>query len=134
MASVGDSGEESGRNGYTRGGEHLSNQLVEDDNKSVLVSKLLNRPGDQEPSPLDPVVLAMLAARMPDEEEVTQESLAGLKQKVVSTKIDLANKSLFLSHISETGDERNNRRPADVFVPLWAGGLDAALDVTITSK
>ena len=36
MASVGDSGEESGRNGYTRGGEHLSNQLVEDENKSVL--------------------------------------------------------------------------------------------------
>ena len=27
---------ESGRNGYTRGGEHLSNQLVEDENKSVL--------------------------------------------------------------------------------------------------
>ena len=26
----------------------------------------------------------------------------------------------------------NNQRPADVFVPLWAGGLDAALDVTIT--
>ena len=27
---------ESGRNGYTRGGEHLSNQQVEDENKSVL--------------------------------------------------------------------------------------------------
>ena len=26
----------------------------------------------------------------------------------------------------------NNRRPADVFLPHWAGGLDAALDVTIT--
>ena len=25
-----------------------------------------------------------------------------------------------------------NRRPADVFLPHWAGGLDAALDVTIT--
>ena len=36
MASVGDSGEESGRNGYTRGGEHLVNQLADDENKSVL--------------------------------------------------------------------------------------------------
>ena len=26
----------------------------------------------------------------------------------------------------------NNRRPADVFLPHWAGGLDAALDITIT--
>jgi len=26
----------------------------------------------------------------------------------------------------------NNRRPADVFIPHWAAGLDAALDVTVT--
>ena len=26
----------------------------------------------------------------------------------------------------------NNRKPADVFIPHWAAGLDAALDVTVT--
>ena len=26
----------------------------------------------------------------------------------------------------------NDRRPADVFIPRWAGGRDAALDVTVT--
>ena len=26
----------------------------------------------------------------------------------------------------------NNMRPADVFIPHWAGGQDAALDVTVT--
>ena len=206
-----------------------------------LVQKLLNTSEDQEPTQLNPAVLATLAAKMGEEvEEVTQDSLAGLRQKVVSTKIDIANKSLLLQHIAETDDEReiarmaslclpkagawlncsplpalglhlrgaefvvtckfrlglavydhlgpcpscgkdsdllgdhsmvcgtggerilrhnairdalfetaaaaglaplkegrallpgNNRRPADVFVPLWAGGLDAALDVTIT--
>ena len=209
-----------------------------------LVQKLLrtDADADQVPSLLDPGVLATLAARMgEEEEEVTQDSLAGQRQKFVSTKIDLANKNLHLSHMqAETDDEReiarmaslclpkagawltcaplpalglhlrgaefvvackfrlglavydqpgpcpncgkesdimgdhsmvcgtggerilrhnairdalyntavaaglaplkegrallpgNNRRPADVFVPLWAGGLDAALDVTIT--
>ena len=26
----------------------------------------------------------------------------------------------------------NNQRPADIFIPRWAGGRDAALDVTVT--
>ena len=35
-------------------------------------------------------------------EEVTQEELEGLKERVVSAKIDLTHKSLLLSHIEET--------------------------------
>ena len=206
-----------------------------------LVQRLLHADAEQEASQLDPALLAALAAKMGEEvEDVTQESLAGLRQKVVSSKIDLANKNLLLTHIGEIGDERetarmnslglpkagawlncsplpalglhlrgaefvvackfrlglavydqpgpcpncgknsdvlgdhsmvcgtggerilrhnairdalfdtavaaglaplkegrallpgNNRRPADVLVPLWAGGLDAALDVTVT--
>ena len=41
-----------------------------------------------------------LSARMG--EEVTQEELGGMKERVVSAKIDLTHKSLLLSHIEET--------------------------------
>ena len=27
----------------------------------------------------------------------------------------------------------DDRRPADVFIPYWAGGRDAALDVTVVN-
>ena len=205
-----------------------------------LARQLLHVPDDQESPDLSPTVVASLSAKMGDEEEVSQDTLKGQKQKMVSAKIDLLNKRIFLERIADSGDERdiarlsslclpqagawlnctplpalglhlrgpefvvaakirlglpvydqpgpcpncgrasdvlgdhslvcgtggerivrhnavrdaifdtaaaaglaplkegrallpgNNRRPADVFLPHWAGGLDAALDVTIT--
>ena len=96
---------------------------------SFLASQsLVQRLPRTDPILLDPGVLATLAARMGEEEEdVTQDSLAGLWQKFVSTKIDLANKNLHLSHLqAETDDEREIARMASLCLPKACAWLNCA--------
>ena len=54
---------------------------------------------------------------MGEDEEVSQEALAGQKQKVVSAKIDLNNKTILLAHIAESGDEREIARLSSLCLP-----------------
>ena len=87
-----------------------------------LARLLLHTPEDQESPALSPVVVDSLSARMG--EEVTKEELEGLKQKVVSAKIDLAHKGLLLSRVEETGDEREIARLSSLCLPQAGAWLN----------
>ena len=78
-----------------------------------MVRQLLGATED-ELEPLSPAVLATLSIQL--SEEVTVESLTGLTQKMVSTKIDLANQTLLTPRILEAG-EREVARMASLSLP-----------------
>ena len=81
-----------------------------------LARQLLRLPDEQEDPILNPQVIASLNART-GEEEVTQDSLKGLKQKQVSAMIDLVNQKQLLATIAESGDEREIARLASICLP-----------------
>ena len=92
-----------------------------------LVRQLLCTPDDQENCPLNPAVVATLATKMGENnEELTQGSLEGQTQKMVSTKIDLVSKDLLISNIGETGDEREIARLTSLCLPKAGAWLNCS--------
>ena len=86
-----------------------------------MVKQLLNVTDDDELAPLNPAVLATLSIQL--NEEVTEESLVGLTQKMVSNKVDLANKTLLAPKILEAG-EREVARMASLSLPQAGAWLN----------
>ena len=86
-----------------------------------LVGQLLGVTDTEEPPPLSPTVLATLSLKLG--EETTADTLTGLTQKMVGTKVDLANQTLLSTKTMGAG-EREVARMASVSLPQAGGWLN----------
>ena len=69
---------------------------------------MLNCSEEEDPVSLPPPVLVALTANLTEEQVVMEESLIGLPQKQLSTKVDLAN----LKHLTSTMEAAGEREMA----------------------
>ena len=63
--------------------------------------ELLGKPEDEPPRPLPADLLDSLSVKVGD--DVTEDCLHGLTQRMISTKIDLQNKQLFADQVQDAG-------------------------------
>ena len=93
--------------------------------KNKFFGQLLGATDTEEPSPLSATALATLSLKLGDYlgEETTVDTLTGLTQKMVGTKIDLANQALFSTKITGAG-EREVARMASLSLPQAGAWLN----------
>ena len=85
--------------------------------------ELLGKPEDEPPRPLPADLLDSLSVKVGD--DVTEDCLHGLTQRMISTKIDLQNKQLFADQVQGAG-EREVARVTSLSLPYAGAWLTCA--------
>ena len=88
-----------------------------------LLRRMLNCSEDDDPVSLPPSVLDTLTANLMEEQQIVEESLAGLTQKQLSLKVDLVNSKL-LTTTMETSGEREVARLNSLSLPYAGAWLN----------
>ena len=86
-------------------------------------NELLGKPEDEPPRPLPADLLDSLSVKVGD--DVTEDCLHGLTQRMISTKIDLQNKQLFADQVQGAG-EREVARVTSLSLPYAGAWLTCA--------
>ena len=89
-----------------------------------LVRSMLSTPPDSPPSTLPPAVLTSLNTSLGEEVAATQDSLLGVTQRQLSTRIDLANQRLHSNLTRESAGEREVARLASLSLPYAGSWLN----------
>ena len=88
-----------------------------------LVQQLLGKPDEEPPKPLPRDFLDTLSVKVGD--EVTEDDLHGLTQRMISVKVDLQNQQLFSDQVHGVG-EREVARVASLSLPYAGAWLTCA--------